>query len=209
LGLIEYIVNAMSNLEDAKALSKLEKPTINLVFHFIDPEVEVELEDGFFDEESKKETLKAIKDIKQSIWIDKTYVGFDDSKYSDVFLTVDGWKSLCEMLVLSRFGQLLPASAQENVVDAYTVMMLCYIYGELKKHGIDFEHVKVKPKVSEDIKVEVYADETRSDSYLDYRGRWQDIEDPEGAREQAEERKKRRAAEQQDFGDDGSSLDFS
>lgn len=194
---------------DGKNPLEAEKPAIDLVFHFIDPEVEIELEDGFFDDESKKEVLKTIKDIKRSIWIDKTYVGFDDSKYSDVFLTVDGWKTLCEMLVLSRFGQLLPASAQENVVDAYTIMLLCYMYGELKKYGLDYEHVKVKPKVTEDINVEIYVDETRHNSYLDYKGRWQDIEDPEGAREQAEERKKRRATEEQDFGDDASSLDFS
>ena len=188
---------------ESSQTSTIKKPRIDLIFHFLDPKVEVELENGFFDKESEREVLQLIEDIKRSIWIDKTYVGFDDSKYSDVFLTVEGWKALCEMLLVSQFGKLLPVSAQENVVDAYTIMILCYIYSELKKYDIDFEHVKVKPKNSEDINVEIYVDETSNDSYLDYKGRWQDIEDPEGAREQAEERKKRRAKESLDSGEDG------
>lgn len=187
---------------EAKTASKSRKPRIDLVFHFIDPKVQVELEEGFFDKDSEREVLKTIENIKRSIWIDKTYVGFDDSKYSDVFLTVEGWEALCEMLFLSRFGRLLPSEAQERVVEAYTIMMLCYIYGELKKYGWSYEHIKISPKVSEDIDVEVYVDETSNDSYLDYKGRWQDIEDPEGAREQAEE-KKRRSKESLDSEEDG------
>ena len=177
----------------------IKKPRIDLIFHFLDPKVEVELENGFFDKESEREVLQLIEDIKRSIWIDKTYVGFDDSKYSDVFLTVEGWKALCEMLLVSQFGKLLPTSAQENVVEAYSIMVICYIYGELKKHGWGYEHIKITPNMSSDIDVEVYVDHTRNDSYLDYKGRWQDIEDPKGAREQAEE-KKRKARESLDDG---------
>ena len=187
---------------EAKTVPKSRKPRIDLIFHFIDPKVQVELEEEFFDKDTEREVLKTIENIKRSIWIDKTYVGFDDSKYSDVFLTVEGWEALCEMLFLSRFGRLLPSEAQERVVEAYTIMTLCYIYGELKKYGWSYEHIKISPKMSEDIDVEVYVDETSNDSYLDYKGRWQDIEDPEGAREQAEE-KKRRSKESLDSREDG------
>jgi hypothetical protein len=153
------------------------KPRIDLIFHFIDPKVEVELEDGWFDEDSEKEIIDLIDGLKKSIWIDKTYVGFEETKYSDVFLTEDGWKHLCELIVVSGFGKYLPPTGHEQIAEAYSIMIACYLYGEVIKHGWDYEHIKINLNKDEDIDAEIYLDETPNDSWKDYRGTWQDLEE--------------------------------
>ena len=167
-----------------KKLTKKEKPRIDLIFHFIDPKVEVELEDGWFDDESEKELMDLIDDLKKSIWIDKTYVGFEESKYSDAFLTEDGWKHLCELIVISGFCKFLPTVGQEKLAEAYSIMVVCYLYGEIVKRGWDHEHIKITVSEDEDIEAEIYIDETPNDAWKDYRGTWQDLE------EEAEKSKK-------------------
>ena len=152
------------------------KDRIDLVFHFIDPKVEIELEDGFFDENSEKELVNLINDLKESIWIDKTYVGFEKTKYSDVFLTEDGWKHLCELIVISGFGRFLPPAGQEQIAEAYSIMIICYLYGEIIKQGWNHEHIKITLSNDEDIDAEIYLDETPNDSWMNYRGTWQDLE---------------------------------
>lgn len=161
----------------SRKLAKQDKvERVDLVFHFIDPEIEVELEEGWFDDDSKKEVLEFIDGLKKSIWIDKTYVGFDDSKYSDVFLTEEGWTALCKMLVVSGFGKALPVAGQEQLAESYSVMVLCYIYGELVKRGWDYEHISIAPTEDCVMEAEVYIDETSSDSWKEYRGTWQELE---------------------------------
>lgn len=167
----------MSLRRSKEESSESKKKRVDLIFHFIDPKVEIELEDGFFDEDSEKELVDLVNDLKKSIWIDKTYVGFDESKYSDVFLTVEGWKHLCELLVISMFGKLLPDAAQEQIVEAYTIMIICYLYGEIIKRGWDHEHIKITPKMDEDIDAEIYVDDTPNDSWKDYTGTWQEVEE--------------------------------
>lgn len=165
------------SLKSQKKPAKKEKPRIDLIFHFVDPKVEIELEDGWFDEDSEKELLDLINGLKKSIWIDKTYVGFDESKYSDVFLTEDGWKHLCEMIVISGFCKFLPKVGQEQLAEAYSIMVVCYLYGEVIKRGWDHEHIKITPSEDDDIEAEIYIDETPNDSWKDYKGTWQDLEE--------------------------------
>lgn len=154
-----------------------KKERVDLIFHFIDPKVEIELEEGFFDDDSEKEVVDLINNLKKSIWIDKTYVGFETSKYSDVFLTVEGWEHLCELLAISVFGKFLPDAAQEQIAEAYSIMIMCYLYGELIKRGWDHEHIKISPNMSEEIDAEIYLDSTPNDSWKDYTGTWQEIEE--------------------------------
>lgn len=177
------------NMSGRKLTKRDKSERVDLVFHFIDPKVEVELEEGWFDDDSEKEVLELIDNLKKSIWIDKTYVGFDDSKYSDVFLTEEGWTALCKMLVISRFGKTLPATGQEQLAESYPIMVICYIYGELIKRGWDYEHISITPAEDHDIEAEVYIDETSSDSWREYRGTWQELE-LEAEEKAAKKRKK-------------------
>lgn len=164
------------SLKSQKKQSSGDKPRIDLIFHFVDPKVDIEIEDGWIDEDSEKELVDLINDLKKSIWIDKTYVGFNGSKYSDVFLTEDGWKHLCEMIIISGFGRVLPQVGQEQLAEAYQIMIVCYLYGEIIKRGWNHEHVKITPTEDKDIEVEIYLDETPNESWRDYKGTWQDLE---------------------------------
>lgn len=163
---------------------------MDLVFHFIDPKVEVELEEGWFDDDSEKEVLELIDNLKKSIWIDKTYVGFDDSKYSDVFLTEEGWTALCKMLVASGFGKNLHAAGQEQLAESYPIMVVCYLYGELIKRGWGYEHMSITPVEGSEIEAEIYVDETSHDSWRDYHGTWQELELEAEEKNVVEKRKK-------------------
>lgn len=157
-------------------MKKKSKPRLDLVFHFIDPRVDVELDDQH-DGETKEELLALVDELKQSIWIDKTYVGFEGSKYSDAFLTEDGWKRLCELVVESDFCTRLPPQGQEQLVEAYSIMITCYLYGELCKRGIDYDHIDINVSRDDDIEAEIYVDETPNDSWKDYSGTWQELEE--------------------------------
>lgn len=166
------------NQNNRKKPSKNQKkPRIDLIFHFIDPKIDIEVEDEWFDNDSKNEFIEFIEAFKKSIWIDKTYVGFEGTKYSDVFLTEDGWKQLCELLVISKFGKVLPKIAREQIVEAYQIMIICYLYGEAVKNGWDPEHIKIKPNIDSEIEVEIYIDETPNDSWKEYKGTWQELEE--------------------------------
>lgn len=152
-------------------------PSIDLVFHFKDPALEVVLEDGFFDEDDEKEIISLVNSLKESIWIDRTYAEFKGTNYSDVFLTEDGWKSLCKMLFISKFGKNLHPKNQEQVVESYIIMIICYIYSMLEKYGWGPEHIMLKLAENQDIEADIYIDLIPKAVWKSYRGPWQDWEE--------------------------------
>lgn len=164
---------------DKKISSKLNikqiEDTPDLVFHFIDPPLEVDLDPDFFDKKEQSRIKNLVKELKESIWIDKTYVAFKGSNYSDAFLQEAGWKSLCNLLVLSDFGKNLNEANQAQVIESYCAMLMCYMYEELgSKFGVtNHEHLFLKLDTSVELDVEVFLDETPSDLWAKYPGKWQ------------------------------------
>lgn len=161
-------------MKKSKEKSLGDYPKTNLVFHFIDPTLSVHFEEGAFTSDKENEIANKIFALKQSIWIDKTYVGYASSKYSDVFLTPDGWKQICELLSCSDYGKNLSPSHQKKITEVYSVMIVCYLMTEIEKYGVDLEHVGVEIDSSNSIEVEIYKDSTPNDLWKKYPGKWQE-----------------------------------
>lgn len=162
----------------SKKISKLDvkrvEDTPDLVFHFIDPPLDVEFDPDFFNKEEQSRIKNLVKELKQSIWIDKTYVDFKGTNYDDAFLNENGWKSLCNLLVISDFGKSLNEANQGQIAETYCAMLLCYMHGELSKnYGVSKEHISIKLDTSVNLDVKISIDETPSDLWSKYPGKWQ------------------------------------
>ena len=160
-------------VKKSKDKVSINQPKTNLVFHFIDPLITIHFEEDAFTDEEENEISDIVFALKQSIWIDKTYVGYASSKYSDVFLAPAGWKQLCDMLVCSDFGRELTLSNQQKVVEAYSVMVVCYLLASIEKYGISAEHIGIEVVSAESIDVEIFEDHTPDDLWKKYPGKWQ------------------------------------
>lgn len=147
-----------------------EKPIdLNLRFeiHYADIDVEVDHE-MYSDEEFEK--IKNIVSIcSKHICIDKTYVDLEDSPYEKVFLTEKGWKHMCKLMAKTDFGKKCTKKQNEELLENYSLMSLCYMYLVLEDYGYDCAGIYLEHKNQSKFMVQILEDNL-SDNYT---GKWQ------------------------------------
>ena len=87
----------------------------------------VEFEDGFFDDNEKKDIENFIDAMSNEMHIDSSYVDNKETKYANTFMLEDGWNALCELIKDSKYGKYLHQSSQESVQDGNMTVFFCLI----------------------------------------------------------------------------------
>lgn len=135
--------------------------------HYVDVDVEVDHE-MYTDEEFQK--IKHIIDTcSKHIYIDKTYVEFEDSLYEKVFLTEKGWMRMCELMAKTQFGNKCTKKQNDELIENYSLMALCYLYMILKDYGYDCAGIYLEHKDKSTFMVQSFENHIIDN----YTGKWQ------------------------------------
>ena len=106
----------------------------------------VEFKTAFFDNETEMEIKSFVDQISNEICIDKSFVKCDTNKYTDVFLTEEGWESLKHMLLLSVYGTYLGKKDQEMLTNVFASIAECYILSSMMSY-FDFEYINISDHI--------------------------------------------------------------
>ena len=143
--------------------------TTDLIFeiHYVDIDVEVDHE--MYDDEEFQKIKYIIGVCSKHIYIDKTYVELENSLYEKVFLTEKGWMHLCEMMAKTRFGSKCTKRQNDELIENYSLMALCYMYMILEDYGYDCAGIYLEHKDKSKSMAHILEDHL-SDNY---NGKWQ------------------------------------
>lgn len=134
----------------------------------------VEFEDGFFDDNEKKDIENFVDAMSNEMHIDSSYVDNKETKYANTFMLEDGWNALCELIKDSKYGKYLHQSSQETLIEAFCMMGKCYIY-ECLSLLYDFRHIQVEVDPHYEFDV-IFLKEDPS-TWKHYPGKWQTWDD--------------------------------
>lgn len=142
-----------------------------LEFVIIGAKFDVEFEDGYFDEDEKKEILNFIESLSNTIPIDRSYVESNMNKRTSVFMLEDGWNSLRDMLIDTEYGKYLHPKNHEILVESFSIMAKCYLYECLSLKTEHISHINISIKTDP---FDVIICKDKSNDWKNYKGKWQD-----------------------------------
>lgn len=148
--------------------------SFELMFIFKNVKFNVDFEDGYFDDEEKKEILSIIKSLSGTMTVDKTYVECLENLRNTVFMVEDGWNSLHDMLIDTEYGKYLHPNNHAILVDAFTTIARCYMYECISAYTDKCQHISITIDTMQDFDVIICKD--TSDEWKKYPGKWQDWE---------------------------------
>ena len=105
------------------------------------------------------------------IYIDKTYVDFEGTKYKKTFLREDGWKELCDLVFKTKFGNKCKKDDNDRMLEAYSSIIVCYLYQALSDLGFDVKNIHLEIADQSRFMVEFHKDVC--EEWKTYVGPWQ------------------------------------
>lgn len=122
--------------------------------------------------DTKKQVNEIIDIISNDISIDKSYVNVEGNLHQDTFIDEDGWNELCKLLKDTNFGNTATEEQNDEMSDAYMLMVIAYAYSILELYDIDIEDITIGIKPKTKFTIEFYKDYVQS--WRLYKGPWQD-----------------------------------
>lgn len=126
----------------------------------------LDYDDGF----DERKAAQELEDMAREIWIDKTYVNFEGTKYKNVFLKEEGWNELMSFIwktkrARSETDHLVLRKAFESMIVAY-MEHVAYLLG--------YEPGQIEFWVHPDSNIEMRMYKDVAKEWQRYPGQWQD-----------------------------------
>ncbi len=151
--------------------TKKSKKSINLnlrfEIHYAD--INASIDNEMYTDEEIKQIHYIVANGSKHIYIDKTYVDFKDTPYSKIFLTENGWKHICNLVLKTDFGKNCTKKQNKELIESYSLMSLCYMYLLLEDYGFDCAGIYLEHTDKSKFMVRIFEDDL-SDNYA---GKWQ------------------------------------
>lgn len=150
---------------------KAKKWNGEIVYAFKDVRVNFDLNPNVYDEKDVKKVEDALEILSKEIWIDKTYVDFEGTKFEKTFMYESGWNALRELVLDTDYGRKCTKYQREIIDGAYKEMLVEYIRMVFDEMGWDTENMAFLIDDKKPFKVEYYPDTARE--WERYPGKWQ------------------------------------
>lgn len=134
-------------------------------------ELNVEFEDGFFDDDEKKDIIEYIDSLSKEICVDKSYVDCKANKRTSTFLLEEGWNSLKDFMVDTDYCRYVTVQHQPVLVETFATFAKCYMYECLALKTEQFQHVIIN--VDPNCNFDVIVCKDQSNDWKNYKGKWQ------------------------------------
>lgn len=123
---------------------------------------------GEFNEELARGKLLS---MASEIWIDKTYVNFEGTKYKSAFLKEEGWNELLRFVWKAKRGR-GGIAAKAILRQAFEQMIEGYM--EHVAGLLGYDESKIQFTVDPDSEIKVWLVKDTAAEWLTYPGPWQD-----------------------------------
>lgn len=145
-----------------------------IVYAFKGVPVRCNLNADAFSDEQVARAEDAVQQLSREIWIDKTYVDFEGTKFEKTFLTESGWNALKKLVMETGYG-LAATKVQRFAMDeAFRCMAVAYMKLAFEDLGWDVDEMEFYTDET-DFDVEYYPDV--AEEWRRYPGKWQTWED--------------------------------
>lgn len=140
-----------------------------VVFRNVD--VNIIVDSDMYDEEESDKIVKIVEIASKNIYIDKSYVAYEGTKYEKTFFKEAGWNEFKKLLEKTGFGKKCTVRDKIEIGAVYAIMIQCYLYQFLEDFGYDSSGICIELEEGTKYNVEVYKDETTG--WKGYPGKWQ------------------------------------
>jgi len=115
--------------------------------------------------------LSLLRTLTKEVWIDRTYVEFDGTKFEKTFLLEEGWNALRDLVVDTDFGKKC-TKRQSNMMDhAFRSMLPGYFEMIFEDLGWDVDNIEFE--IVEDAPIDVEYVKDTAEDWKRYPGKWQ------------------------------------
>ena len=124
-----------------------------------------------YDGDGLKAALDQLDVIAREIWIDKTYVDFEGTKFKKTFLLEGGWNELRDLVKATDYGADCTRTQTANMDAAFRAMIIGYVDMAFAELGWDVENMAFD--VAENAKFRVEYHKDVGEEWRNYVGPWQ------------------------------------
>jgi len=96
----------------------------NLMFVFKFACVDVHADPEMYDEEQIDLLIQRVELLSKEIYIDKTYVDYEGTKYEKTFMYEDGWNNLCNLVKKTKYGKKATKDEDDQLRESYKAMII-------------------------------------------------------------------------------------
>ena len=152
----------------------INKHSIDLEYVFLGVKFDIEFSDDSFTKEEENDIIKFVNGMSKRICIDRSYVECKENKRKNVFMLEKGWNSLSEIILDTKYCQLLNDQCAAIILDAFITMIRCYMYDCLAMKTNKFEDIQLT--IDNTCIFDVITCKDSSNDYKNYPGQWQSWE---------------------------------
>lgn len=124
-----------------------------------------------YDDDDLKKALDQLNIVADEIWIDKTYVDFEGTKFRKTFLLEGGWNELRDLVKATDYGANCTKTQAASMNAAFRAMIVGYVDMAFTELGWDVENMVFDVTEGAKFRVEYHMDV--GEEWRNYVGPWQ------------------------------------
>lgn len=153
-------------------MKKTVKKNKDFIFNFYNIKLDIFIDPTVYSESDIEYITYIVSILSRDIYIDKTYVLYENTKYTKTFMYEYGWNELCEIIQINKNRKKITKYENELLYGIYEQMIAQYI---LLCLSCDFDYdvscidIKIQPKTKINMRC-------IPDTYCEwekYPGKWQ------------------------------------
>lgn len=157
-------------IRQTRKRTKKSQP-IDWIFIFKYAVMDVSCDPEMYNENDQKKIQQIVRQLCKEIWIDKTYVDFEENKHEKIFMLEKGWNKLCKLVTATYDQKSLTRAQNDELLEAYKLMIICYLNMCLTDLGYDISGICIQMQEGCRFMSEVQLDTMQA--WQNYPGRWQ------------------------------------
>lgn len=143
----------------------------DLIFKFSKINFSISFNNEVFSKKDQKRLKSLILNTIDEIWIDRSYVDYNGTKYENTFILEDGWNTVCTLAIKHMYLKTATIDEIEMLYESFAIIICCYVYQLLSDAQFDIENIYIDIKHKSKFLVEIAYDKDKP--YLHYKGKWQ------------------------------------
>jgi hypothetical protein len=113
----------------------------SLIVKIIGLKFDIDINEEAYDQDKRREIREFVREMSKEIWIDKTYVDFKGTRWSDAFMVEEKWYEFVDLIWKTGFGKHADDEQLYEISHCLIIMASTLMYIELRKYGYDLDNI--------------------------------------------------------------------
>jgi len=116
----------------------------DMILHITGIKMDAVMNPERYGEEDRKKVQDILDHMTKDIYIDKTYVNYDGTRWKNAFIVEDKWYEFLNLVRNTNFGRSATDEQMEDITDCVLAMVLIYMYQTIEGMGWDTNNIELK-----------------------------------------------------------------